>query len=91
MDAHEIYLEVEPKDIGYIQAIFESYEGVAIVRTLDRKKAVIVLLVVEDFLSTARAILDCLRSETSLTEIRRPAEIGEDWLLQELATETPAN
>lgn len=84
MDLHEIYLEIRPEDIAYVKFIFESYEGVGIIRTVDRKKAVIVLMVVEDFLETARAILASLKSEVSLSEVSRPRDIGDDWLLREL-------
>ena len=90
MDLHEIYLELRPEDIAYIKFIFESYEGVGIIRTVERKKAVIVLLVVDDFLNVARSILDSLQKEVPLTEIPRPDDIGDDWLLRELATEFPS-
>jgi len=43
--------------------------------------------VVEDFLQTTLSILASLQQEVSLTEIPRPPDIGEDWLLRELATE----
>ncbi|TAK04470.1 DUF4911 domain-containing protein [bacterium] len=81
---HEIYLEIRPEDIAYVKFIFESYEGVGIIRTVDRKKAVIVLMVVEDFLEVARAILASLKSEVFLAEVSRPHDIGDDWLLREL-------
>ena len=87
MDLHEIYLELRPEDIAYIKFIFESYEGVGIIRTVERKKAVIVLLVVDDFLDVARSILDSLQKEIPLMEIPRPDDIGDDWLLQELEVE----
>jgi len=90
MDLHEIYLELRPEDIAYVKFIFESYEGVGIIRTVERKKAVIVLLVVDDFLNVARSILDSLQKEVPLTEIPRPDDIGDDWLLRELATEFPS-
>ncbi len=82
---HEIYLGIRPEDIAYIKFIFESNEGVGIIRTVDRKKAVIVLMVVEDFLEVARAILASLKNEVSLAEVSRPHDIGDDWLLRELA------
>jgi len=85
MDLQEIYLELRPEDIAYVKFIFESYEGVGIIRTVERKKAVIVLLVVDDFLNVARSILDSLRKEVPLMEIPRPDDIGDDWLLRELA------
>lgn len=87
MDLHEIYLAIRPQDIAYAKFVFESYEGVGIIRTVDRKKAVIVLLVVDDFLNVARSILTCLKGEVSLCEIARPGETGEDWLLKELAAD----
>jgi len=86
MEAREIYLQVHREDIAYIQAIFESYEGVGIIRTVDRKKGIIVLLVVDDFLTTARSILASLKNEVAFIEIPRPTDISEDWLLQELTS-----
>lgn len=87
MNLHEIYLELRPEDIAYVNAIFESYEGVGIVRTMDRKKALVVVLVLGDFLSTARSILTSLENDIPLNQVPRPAEIGEDWLLKELKVE----
>ena len=57
---------------------------------MDRKKAVIVVLIVEDFLADGRALLASLRSEINLTEIPRPADVGDDWLMTELAMESPS-
>lgn len=85
MCLHEIYLEIRPEDIAYVKFIFESYEGVGIIRTVERKKALIVVLVVDDFLDVARAILASLKNEVSLVEIPRPQDIGDDWLMRELA------
>lgn len=87
MELHEIYLEIRPEDIAYVKFIFESYEGVGIIRTVDRKKAIIVLLVVEDFLDVGRAVVACLKNEVPLAEVLRPEGIGDDWLLQELEVE----
>ena len=88
MELHEIYLEIRPEDIAYVKFIFESYEGVGIIRTVERKKAIVVVMAVEDFLDTARSIVDSLKQEIPLTEIPRPTDIGEDWLLKELSTES---
>lgn len=83
----EIYFEVRTEDIAYVKFVIESYEGVGLIRTVDRKKAVIVVLIVEDFLDDGRALLASLQREINLTEIPRPAEVGDDWLMTELATE----
>src|SRR5512133_1516509 len=56
-----IYLLTPPEHIAYVKFIFESYEEVGIIRTADRKKAIIVLLAMDDFLDTARSILDALK------------------------------
>ncbi len=87
MNLCEIFLDLLPKDIAYLKFIIESYEGVGIVRTVDQKRAIVDLLVVEDFMQTALSILASLQLEVSLTEIPRPPDIGEDWLLREMATE----
>ena len=82
---HEIYLELRPEDIAYVKFVIESYETVGIIRTVDRKKAVIVFLVVEDFLPVARGLVAALRDEIQLSEIPRPPDVGDDWLMNELA------
>jgi len=85
MELRDIYLEIRPEDIAYVKFIFESYESVGIIRTVDRKKSIIVLLAVDDFLEVARAILASLKNEIPLVEIPRPDDTGDDWLMKELA------
>jgi hypothetical protein len=87
MELIEIYLETRPEHIAYIKFIFESYEEVGIIRTVDRKRAVIVLLAVADFVAVARDIIESLKQEVPLFEISRPADLGDDWLMAELAGE----
>lgn len=80
---HPIYLEVQPAEIALIKFLFESYEGVGIVRTLNRHAAVIVILVVPDFLDTARDIIAALQREFECREIPEPEIAADDWLLKE--------
>jgi hypothetical protein len=80
-----IYLEICPPDIAYIKFILESYEEVGIIRTIDRKKAIIVLLAVSDFIEVARAIVKSLQQEMTLIEIPPPPDLSDDWLMTELA------
>ncbi len=80
----ELYLETPPEHIAYVKFIFESYEEVGIIRTVDRKKAVIVLLAAEDFVAVARDIVASLKKEVPLVEISRPASISDDWLMNQL-------
>jgi Domain of unknown function (DUF4911) len=90
MRLHDIYLEIPPDQIAYIKFIFESYEEVGIIRTVDRKKAIIVLLAMTDFLDTAREILESIKLEIALKEIPRPGDMKGDWFMAELATESSA-
>jgi hypothetical protein len=85
MDLTATYMEIRPQDIAYVKFIFESYEEVGIIRTLDRKKAVIVLLAVADFVDVAREIIKSLGEEIPLSEIPPPAQPVDDWLMSELA------
>ncbi len=85
MDLQEIYLEIAPEHIAYIKFIFESYEEVGIIRTVDRKKSIIVLLAMPDFVDAARAIIDSLKQDIPLAEIPRPADLTDDWFMVELA------
>jgi uncharacterized protein DUF4911 len=80
-----IYLEICPSNIAYIKFILESYEEVGIIRTIDRKKAIIVLLAVSDFIEVARAIVKSLQQEVTLIEIPPPPDLSDDWLMTELA------
>ena len=91
MSLHAIYLELSPADIAYVKFIFESYEEVGIIRTVDRTRAVIVLLAMTDFLAVARAILQSIKNDVPLREISRPANMEDDWLMAELdaASELP--
>jgi Domain of unknown function (DUF4911) len=88
MRLHDVYLEIPPEQIAFVKFIFESYEEVGIIRTLDRKKAVIVLLAMNDFLGTARAILDSIKDTVPLREIPRPLDMNDDWFMAELASES---
>ena len=85
MQLRDIYLEIPPENIAYIKFIFESYEEVGLIRTVERKKAIIVLLAMEDFLETAREILDSIKKDIPIVEIPRPADVTDDWLMAELA------
>jgi uncharacterized protein DUF4911 len=87
MELCEFYLQTGTEHIAYIKFIFESYEHVGIIRTVDRKKAIIVLLVVPDFADVARRILTSLEQDVPLAEIPRPTSINDDWLMAELAVE----
>jgi len=79
-----LYLRIDPGDIAFVKFVFEAYEEVAIVRTVDREPAVIVLLIAPDFYGVARAILDDIRRTVRFEETAAPALPVDDWLMREL-------
>ena len=68
----EIYLEIRPEEIVFIKHIIEAHEGIGVLRTIDRKRAVIVLMVAGDMVGHARAILDSLRDQLPWIELPGP-------------------
>jgi len=79
-----IYLRVAPADIAYVKFLLESYEGVGIVRTVDRHAAIIVVLVVADFLAVARDILREVQRTVVCIEVEAPTFEPDDWLMREI-------
>lgn len=86
-DVYLLYLRVVPADIALIKFLFESYEGVGIVRTVDACVAVIVVLVVADFLPVAREIIRDLQARIACVEIDAPPVEPDDWLMREIVGE----
>ena len=63
--------------------VIESYEEVGIIRTIDKKKATVVVLAMPDFLAHVWAILDSLREDMDWYEIL-PPEGQDDWLMRQV-------
>jgi hypothetical protein len=72
-DVVEIHLRLPPDAIAYVKFVFESYEGIAVLRTVDRRTAVIVLLVAPDFVHEAWRILESLHAEVPWQRVSAPA------------------
>jgi Domain of unknown function (DUF4911) len=86
MDLIEIYLRMRREDIALLKFVVESYEGIGLVRTLDRKRATVVVLAMPDAIEHVRAVLDSLRDEMEWYEITPPAE-QDDWLMVAVKSE----
>ena len=79
-DVVPICLRVPRREIAYVKFVFESYEGVATVRTLDRHRATLVVLTTRDFERVARAVVASLAAEGVCEESAPPADFDGDWL-----------
>ena len=62
-DSIQWKIEVDKKDIAYIVSIFDGYENLAVVRTLDASSGLIELLVSPDYLEDTRKLIDALSKE----------------------------
>jgi Domain of unknown function (DUF4911) len=78
-DIVPVVLRVPRRDVAYVKFVFESYEGVAVTRTLDRHAAHVVVLVAPDFLADARRVVEALRAEGVCEELA-VGEFEGDWL-----------
>jgi hypothetical protein len=79
-DVVPIFLRLAPAQIAYVKFVFESYEGVAVVRTLDRHAALLVVLAAPDFEAQARAVVRALADEAGCEEVGPPPDRDGDWL-----------
>ena len=61
-----IRIQSDAKYIWYINGIFEGYEGLAVVRTLDKDKGIIELLSTIDQFNDLRKLLTNLSAEIGL-------------------------
>ena len=70
----EIYLQIAPQDIVFVKHIVEATEGIGVLRTIDRKRALIVVLVAADMAGDARAMLESIRDQVAWVEVAKPAD-----------------
>lgn len=80
----EFYVRLRPEDIAYVKFVFESYEVVGFLRTIDPRAATLVILVVPDFGDVGEAILQSIAREIPLERMAKPAELGDDWLVERI-------
>jgi hypothetical protein len=61
-----IHLQSKAEYIWYLNGIFEGYDGLAVVRTIDKEKGILELLSTEDQEEDLRILLQHLSEETGL-------------------------
>jgi len=76
--ARAIFLEIPPSEVVLLQAIFESYEGVATVRTIDLKRSLVCLVTTVGLLETT---IEVLRGVATLLNWRAvPAPPADEYI-----------
>jgi Domain of unknown function (DUF4911) len=90
-DVIPILLRVPRRDIAYVKFVVESYEGVAVTRTVDPAAGLVVVLVAPDFLPVAERVLSALAAEGACETMEAPAGSDVDWLGPEPRDPEPHN
>ncbi len=76
-----IYLQVPGEDVVKLQAFFEQYEGLGIVRTLSIKKSLIAIITTPSMLNDCFRLLEDLKEQIPWTQLPRPEEAVEQLLM----------
>ena len=73
-DSSQLLLEVDKKEIAYIVSVFEGYDNIAVVRTVDPAQSIIELIISPDYLKDAKQLVDALSKEVYIKRIKSPPE-----------------
>jgi hypothetical protein len=76
-DVVPVFLIVPRAEIGYVKFIFESYEGLAVLRTIDRQRGLLVVLAVPDGMEQVRRVVEALAEEIGAREVPWPPEVDD--------------
>ena len=68
-DSIQWLLEVDKKEIAYIVSVFEGYDNLAIVRTVDAEQSIIELIISPDYLRDTRQLDHALSKEVHIKKI----------------------
>ena len=68
-DSIQWQVEVNKKDIAYIVSIFEGYDHIAVVRTIDTSCGLIELMISPDFLEDTQKLTEALAKEIPFRQI----------------------
>ena len=68
-DSIQWLLEVDKKEIAYIVSIFEGYDNLAVVRTVDPSQSIIELIISPDYLEDTRQLINALSKEVYIRKI----------------------
>ena len=68
-DSIQWLLEVNKKEIAYIVSVFEGYDNLAIVRTVDPEQSIIELIISPDYLEDTSQLVHALSKEVYVKKI----------------------
>lgn len=79
-DIVAVYLRVPRHEIAYVKFIFESYEDIAVCRTLDARLATLAIIAAPDFAAQVERVTAALEAEGVCVRIPRPEGEAADVL-----------
>jgi len=74
------YYRLQRTEIAWLRFILESYDGLAFVRTLDSREALVEVAYPPSRRGDAAALLDNLCTESSMQQVSTPSEALENLL-----------
>jgi hypothetical protein len=69
MDTISLFIKIPTAEIAYLNFILESYEGVAIVRTIDPREGIVEVMVPPHYQKEIKEILKNLAEEFPIQEL----------------------
>jgi len=69
LDTISLLIQIPPREIAYLNFVFESYEGVAAVRTVDPHDGIVELMVSPHYQEETKEILKSLAEEFPVQEV----------------------
>ena len=74
-DSIQWLLEVDKKEIAYIVSVFEGYDNLAIVRTVDAEQSIIELIISPDYLRDTRQLVHAVSKEVHIKKIENQPKV----------------
>ena len=68
-DSIQWLLEVDKKEIAYIVSVFEGYDDLAIVRTVDAEQSIIELIISPNYIEDTSQLVHALSKEVYIKKI----------------------
>jgi hypothetical protein len=68
---HRMLVQINPADIAWLVNVVESYEAIAIPRTIDQKEGIVELLVSPDYVDEAVALMESLGAQMHVRILKK--------------------
>ena len=63
------YFRVDPRDMAYVRFVVESYDGLAVLRTVDPREGIVEWMIPPDRMDEVDELIHSLQNEVALTPV----------------------